>query len=96
VRFFARKDRAIDELLPVTMRIGLNRERINITTKIHVKESEWSAEQGRITMISCQARLKNEQLEAFKIKAFECQRELMNEGKPITLENIKAKWSGVQ
>jgi len=61
------------------MCIGLNRERINITTKIHVKESEWSAEQGRITMISRQARLKNEQLEAFKIKAFECQRELMNE-----------------
>jgi len=94
VRFFARKDRAIDELLPVTMRIGLNRERINITTKIHVKESEWSSEQGRITMISRQARLKNEQLEAFRVKAFECQRELMNEGKPITLEGIKAKWFG--
>lgn len=96
VRFFARKDRATEDgLIPVSMRIGLNRERIAIPTKIHVKESEWSAEQGRIAMVSRQARLKNEQLEAFKIKAFECQRELMNEGKPITLENIKAKWSGV-
>lgn len=95
VRFFARKDRAIDELIPVTMRIGLNRERINIATKIHVKESEWSSEQGRIITITRQARLKNEQLEAFRIKAFECQRELMNEGKPVTLENIKAKWFGI-
>lgn len=96
VRFFARKDRATDDgLIPVSMRIGLNRERINIPTKIRVKESDWSMEQGRIITITRQARLKNEQLEAFRVKAFECQRELMNEGKPITLENIKAKWFGV-
>ncbi|HZY82654.1 MAG TPA: Arm DNA-binding domain-containing protein, partial [Cyclobacteriaceae bacterium] len=65
VRFFARKDRATDDgLIPVSMRIGLNREHIAIPTKIHVKESEWLADQGRIAMVSRQARLKNEQLEA--------------------------------
>src|ERR1044071_8617932 len=96
VRFFARKDRATEDgLIPVSMRIGLNRERINIPTKIRVKECDWSMEQGRIITTTRQARLKNEQLEAFRVKAFECQREWMNEGKPITLENIKAKWFGV-
>jgi hypothetical protein len=30
-------------------------------------------------------------LEAFKIKAFDYQRELMNEGKDVTLENMKSK-----
>ena len=35
----------------------------------------------------------NDMLDGFRTKAFDCQRELMNEGKPITLENMKASGS---
>ena len=95
VKFFARKDRAIAEgLIPISMRIGVNRQRINIVTKIHVKASEWSVGEGRLKPKTRDAQKMNDLLDGFRIKAFDCQRELMNEGKQITLENIKAKWFG--
>ncbi len=94
VRFFARKSRAISDLIPLTMRIGLNRQRISISTKIRVKGSEWSVKEGRLMSISRLSKKINDQLDGFRVKAFDCQRALMNEGKPITLENIKAKWLG--
>lgn len=95
VRFFARKGRtASDGLIPLTMRIGLNRQRISISTRIRVKESEWSIKEGRLISVTRWSKKINGQLDGFKVKAFDCQRALMNEGKPITLENIKAKWLG--
>lgn len=93
-KVFSPQDRAVNEMIPISMRIGVNRQRINIVTKIHVKESEWSAEEGKLKPKTRDAQKFNDLLDGFRIKAFDCQRELMNEGKPITLENIKAKWFG--
>ncbi len=96
VNFFARKDRATDDgLLPVAMRIGIGGRRINIVTKIYVKPSEWSVQHGKLKTNSEDARRTNKMLEAFKLRAFDYQRELMNEGKDVTLESIKAKWFGL-
>jgi integrase len=95
VRFFARKGRTgCEGSIPVTMRICLNRQRISISTKIRVMESEWSVKEGRLITISRLSKKINDQLDGFKVKAFDCQRALMNEGKSITLENIRAKWLG--
>lgn len=96
VRFFARKDRATDDgLAPVFMRIAIGEKRINIVTKINVKLSEWSVEHSKLKSNSDEARKINKLLEGFKFKAFDYQRELMSEGKEVTLENIKAKWYGL-
>lgn len=96
VKFFARKDRATDEgLVPVFMRIGIGEKRINIVTKIHVKINEWSVEHSKLKTNTEEARRINKALEGFKFKAFDYQRELMTEGKEVTLENIKAKWYGI-
>lgn len=96
VKFFARKDRATDEgLVPVFMRIGIGEKRINIVTKIHVKINEWSVEHSKLKTNTEEARRINKSLEGFKFKAFDYQRELMTEGKEVTLENIKAKWYGI-
>src|SRR5688572_20362782 len=96
VKFFARKDRATDEgLVPVFMRIGIGEKRINIVTKIHVKINEWSIEHSKLKTNTEEARRVNKMLEGFKFKAFDYQRELMTEGKEVTLENIKAKWYGI-
>ncbi len=95
VKFFARKDRAIaGGLIPISMRIGVNRQRINIVTKIHVKETDWSATEGRYKGKTRESQKINELLDGFRMKAFDCQRMLMNEGKPISIENMKATWYG--
>jgi site-specific recombinase XerD len=96
VKFFARKDRATDEgLAPVSMRVGIGERRINIITKIYVKINEWSVQHSKLKTNSEESRRVNKLLEGFKFKAFDYQRELMTEGKEVTLDNIKAKWYGL-
>lgn len=95
VKFFARKDRAMNNgLVPITMRIGIERRRLNITTKLHVNPDDWSIQDCQLKSRTKDAQRINKMLEAFKMKAFDYQRELMNEGKPITIESMKAKWFG--
>ncbi len=95
VKFFARKDRAKEDgLVPVFMRIGIGLKRINIITKIYVKSTDWSVQNCKLKTNNEESRRINKMLEAFKLKAFDLQRELMTEGKDVSLENIKAKWYG--
>ncbi|MCI0750868.1 MAG: Arm DNA-binding domain-containing protein, partial [Flammeovirgaceae bacterium] len=95
VKFFARKDRAKDDgLVPVFMRIGIGLKRINIITKIYVKPADWSVQNCKLKTNNEESRRINKMLEGFKLKAFDHQRELMTEGKEITLDNLKAKWYG--
>lgn len=96
VAFFARKDRTTEDgLKPVFMRISLMNKRLTLATKIFVKPNEWSDQNGKLKTNSEEARRVNKMLEAFKMKAFDYQRALMNEGKDVTLENMKAKWYGL-
>lgn len=96
VKFFARKDRAMNNgQVPVFMRIGIDRKRLNIATKLHVTPDDWSIQDCQLKSRTKDALRINKMLEGFKMKAFDYQRELMNEGKSITLENIKAKWYGI-
>jgi site-specific recombinase XerD len=96
VAFFARKDRATnDGLKPVFMRISLMNKRLTLATKIFVRPNEWSDQNGKLKTNSEEARRVNKMLDAFKMRAFDYQRELMNEGKGVTLENMKVKWYGL-
>lgn len=95
VKFFARRDRAKEDgLVPIFMRIGIGLKRINIITKIYVKPADWSVQNCKLKTNNEESRRINKMLEAFKLKAFDLQRELMTEGKEVSLENIKAKWYG--
>lgn len=93
VKFFARKDRSNSEgLAPVFMRIGIGEKRLNMITKLYVKPEEWSIESCKVKTNTEEAKRINKALEGFRMKAFDYQRELMNEGSEITIENMKAKW----
>ena len=63
-------------------------KRLTLATKIFVKSSEWSDQSGKLKTNSEEALRVNKMLEAFKMKAVDYQRELMNEGKEVTLESI--------
>jgi hypothetical protein len=56
-----------------------------------VKREEWKHEKAKRS--NADAKRINKYIEGFKMNAF--QRELMNEGKGATLDNIKAKWFGI-
>jgi len=77
------------------MRVQVREERFEVLTKIYIKSEEWSSQSGKLKTNSMDARRINKQLEAFKLKAFDYQRELMSAGKEITLENMRSRWYGV-
>ena len=94
VKFYARKGRSTAAgLAPVCMRIYMGDQKFETNTKIYVKPEEWKHEKVKGT--NEEAKRINKCLEGFKMKAFDLQRELMNEGKEVTLDNIKAKWFGI-
>lgn len=94
VKFYARKGRATAAgLAPVCMRVYLGDQKFETNTKIYVKPEEWKHEKVKGT--NEEAKRVNKCIEGFKMKAFDLQRELMNEGKDVTLANIKAKWFGI-
>lgn len=95
VKFFARKDRAREDgTVPVFMRVGIAEKRLNVITKVYVKPAEWSVSACKVKTNNEEARKINKILDGFKLRAFDYQRELMSEGKDLTIENFKAKWYG--
>jgi len=95
VKFFARTSRANEEgKAPIHMRIQIGIQRLDMHTKIYVSPEDWSSQGGIIKSNGNDAKRINKQLEGFKLKAFDYQRELMTEGKEVTMDNMKAKWYG--
>jgi hypothetical protein len=66
------------------MRVVIGLQRLGLHPNIYVKPSDWTGE--KIAGTSEEAKKLNKCLEAFRLRAFDLQRELMTEGKPITIE----------
>ncbi len=96
VLFYARKSRVInDGRIPIYMRVTLARSRFNVSTKLYVHAKEWSTSQSRVTGTSEEAKNVNACLEAFRMRAYDYQREIMLQGLPLTLDAIRNKWLGI-
>jgi integrase len=94
VKFYARKSRSTATgLAPICMRVYIGDQKFETNTKIYVKPEDWRHEKVKGT--NEEAMRINKFIEGFKLKAFDIQREIMNEGKEVTLDSIKAKWFGI-
>jgi hypothetical protein len=79
---------------PIYLRINVGEARLNVATKIFLNLKQWSAEFGRMKGNTQNARRTNKLLDSFRVLAFNYQRELMEEGRAVTIENIRLKWYG--
>jgi site-specific recombinase XerD len=96
VLFYARKSRATTKgLIPVYMRVTLGGDRFEISTKLYVQEDQWLHEAGKMKGSNEEAKRMNSLLDAFRVRAFDYQREIMTEGKPFTIDTYKVKWLGI-
>jgi integrase len=94
VKYFARRNRPTsDGLIPIYMRIRIGSKRLSIPTKIQVPGHCWNGE--KVTGVNDESRKLNQCLNGFTLRAFDLQRELMEEGRSITIENMRCKWHGV-
>ena len=76
------------------MRVVIGGRRFDVTTKVFIDPKHWSREYGKMKNTTDEARRVNEILDGFKLKAFDYQRELMSENKPVCVENLRMKWYG--
>jgi hypothetical protein len=96
VKFHVRQARAKKNgEAPIYLRVLIKRKRFDTSTKIFIDPKNWSAEFCKMKNVSDDSRRVNEMLDGFKIKAYDYQRELMAEGKPLTVENFRLKWLGL-
>src|ERR1043166_3971073 len=98
VLFYVRKSkRALPKSgkLPIRMRITVLGESFNLSTKLFIPKSDWSQTAACATGSSQETQHINSCLEGFRLKAFDCQRELMIKGVPVTLDAMRTKWYGL-
>lgn len=81
--------------VPIRMRISVGGERFNTTTKLHIREADWSTSAGCAIGSSEEAQHINACLEGFRVRAYDFQRELMMKGLPVTVEAMRNKWLGL-
>lgn len=72
---------------PIYMRVMLGSKKFDVITKVYIDQMHWSSEYCHIKNSTEDARKINDILDGFKVKAYDYQRELMTENKPITIDN---------
>lgn len=94
VIFFTRKSRSVANQLSIYVRITVNGKRSEISLKRHVLPKEWDTGKNRGRGSSNGARILNAYLDQAYGQLLDCHKQLMEEGKIITSNSIKARYLG--
>ncbi|WP_299760914.1 Arm DNA-binding domain-containing protein [uncultured Pontibacter sp.] len=87
ILFYGRKAKTTrDNLVPIYLRVTLQGQRLELSTHRYVSPARWSAEAGKVKGSSAEARSVNAYLETLRTKAYGHHRELLEEGRPVTVE----------
>jgi len=97
ILFYAKRAKATTGgLIPIYLRVTVDGQRIEISTKRYVDGGKWSVEQGRMKGSSGDAHSINTYLDILKGKVYDYQRELVHDGKPVNAENLRNKLLGTE
>lgn len=80
--------------LPIYIRLTVNGERFEFSTKKFIEKSKWSSEQSKMKGNSEEARLINNYLDLMKSKVFDIQMQLIHKNEELSLENFRSKLTG--
>lgn len=96
VRFLIRKERGNDQSeAPIYLRMTIAGERFELSTRRTVLPENWSAELGRVSGTNSKAKSVNTFLDSLPSRAYSYQKQILNEGKELTLTEFKSRWTGV-
>jgi len=82
-------------LLPIFIRVTVNGERIEFTTKRFTTPEKWSVEGNRMKGTSVESKSTNSYLDALKAKVYDYQQQLIREDEPVNAENMRNKIMGI-
>ncbi|KXK22219.1 MAG: integrase family protein [Bacteroidetes bacterium OLB12] len=96
ITFYARQSRAKEDgQTPIFMRVKIGADYFDTNTRIFIAPNRWSGATGKVKGNQEHAKFTNSLLDTFRSKALDIQRQLMLEGKQITIAAIKNRWFGV-
>lgn len=96
ILFYAKRAKTTnDGLVPIYLRVTIDGQRIEQSTKRYVEPIKWSSEQGKMKGNSEEARALNTYLDILKAKVYDIQKEIIHDGQEANFENIKNKLLGV-
>lgn len=96
VRFLIRKERGDDQSeAPIYMRVTIAGERFELGTRRTALPTQWSVELGRVSGTNSKAKSVNSFLDSLLSRAYDYQRQILNEGKELTLSEFKSRWNGI-
>lgn len=95
ILFYGKLSRStINNLLPIYLRVTINGKRFETSTQRYIEPSRWSKSSGRVKGNNEEARTINIYLDNLRSKIYHSQNQLIQQGKPVTVESIKLIWLG--
>lgn len=97
ILFYARRAKTTkDGLIPIYMRVTIEGERIEFTTKRYTPPEKWSVEGNCMKGSSAESRAINSYLDALKGKVYDYQQDLIREDELVNAENMRNKILGIE
>jgi len=95
ILFIGKKSRITKhELLPIYMRVIIERNRFEVATHRHVEPIQWSSSSGKVKGKSDTAIETNMALDLIKKKVYEYREQLYIENRNFTVNSLREKWFG--
>lgn len=96
ILFYGKKGKTTREkLLPIYLRVTINGERFEVSTKRYIEKNKWSIEAGCAKGGSEEARSVNTHLDILKQKVYDYQQTIMQEKLPFSAEMLRLQWFGI-
>ena len=97
ILFFVKRTKTnVDGLLPIFIRVTVNGERIELSTKRFTTSERWSVEGNRMNGTSGESKATNSYLDTLKAKVYDYQQQLIREDKIVNAENMRNKILGIE
>lgn len=93
--FFLRKPKNFQGTANIYMRITIDEERVELSTKRICDPKRWNSHTGRLTGTKEDARATNAYLDTLQSKVYEAHRCLIEANETVTAETIKNKLTGI-
>jgi len=96
ILFYAKRAKTTtDGLVPIYIRVTVDGERIEFSTKRYTHPDKWSVEGNRMKGTSVESKSTNSYLDALKAKVYDYQQQLIREDEPVNVENMRNKILGI-
>ncbi len=97
ILFYAKRAKTTnDGLIPIYIRVTVNGERVELSTKRYTLPEKWSVEGSCMKGTSAEAKATNSYLDALKAKVYDYQQQLIREDELVNAENMRNKILGVE